>query len=125
MKAYAQQCAHCHCDAPRANDKPAGASEQEIQCLSSYCCGGHEISKTQVRHPGVGRAIARDFALMVAMAKVAELLPSMKRLRLQDSLRQFAAPLQEQVCLALCLPLGLQHSPAITQASRPTAAALV
>ena len=50
----------------------------------------------QVRHPGVGRAISRDFALMVGVARVAELLPSMRRLRLQDSLKQFAAPLREQ-----------------------------
>lgn len=50
----------------------------------------------QVRHPGVGRAISRDFALMVGVARVVELLPAMRRLRLQDSLKQFAAPLREQ-----------------------------
>jgi hypothetical protein len=50
-----------------------------------------------VRHPGVGKAISRDFELMVAAASVAEFLPSMRRLRLRDSLKQFAAPLQEQV----------------------------
>jgi len=54
-----------------------------------------------VRHPGVGRAISRDFELMMAAAQLAELFPSMKRLRLQDSLRQFAAPLQEQVCYSV------------------------
>ena len=52
---------------------------------------------TQVRHPGVGKAISRDFELMMAAASVAELLPSMKRLRIRESLKQFAAPLQEQV----------------------------
>lgn len=55
------------------------------------------LRRCQVRHPGVGTAISRDFELMMAAASVAELLPSMKRLRLRDSLRQFAAPLQEQV----------------------------
>ena len=51
----------------------------------------------QVRHPGVGRAISRDFELMMAAASVAEFLPSMRRLRIRESLKQFAAPLQEQV----------------------------
>lgn len=44
---------------------------------------------------------------MMAAASVAELLPSMKRLRIRESLKQFAAPLQEQVqdgssCLPAC-----------------------
>lgn len=60
---------------------------------------GTEVA-VKVRHPGVGTAISRDFELMMAAASVAELLPSMKRLRIKDSLRQFAAPLQEQVDLA-------------------------
>ena len=51
----------------------------------------------KVRHPGVGQAIARDFALMMFVAKGVSWLPGMRRLRLEDSLKQFAAPLTEQV----------------------------
>ena len=55
----------------------------------------------KVRHPGVGHAIARDFALMMFVARAVSLLPGMRRLRLEDSLKQFAAPLTEQVRMAL------------------------
>ncbi len=54
----------------------------------------------KVRHPGVGQAIARDFALMMFVARGVSWLPGMRRLRLEDSLKQFAAPLTEQVCVA-------------------------
>ena len=57
----------------------------------------------KVRHPGVGQAIARDFALMMFVARGVSWLPGMRRLRLEDSLKQFAAPLTEQVCIALCI----------------------
>ena len=55
----------------------------------------------KVRHPGVGHAIARDFALMMFVARGVSWLPGMQRLRLEDSLKQFAAPLTEQVRPAL------------------------
>ena len=45
----------------------------------------------------MGNAITRDFDLMMGTARLVEYIPSMKRLRLRDSLRQFAAPLREQV----------------------------
>jgi hypothetical protein len=42
--------------------------------------------------------IERDFKTMVWMAHVAgELMPAAKQLRLEDTLKQFAAPLHEQV----------------------------
>ena len=59
----------------------------------------------KVRHPGVGQAIARDFSLMMFVARAVSWLPGMRRLRLEDSLKQFAAPLTEQVCVALCILL--------------------
>ncbi|KAG2448971.1 hypothetical protein HYH02_005725 [Chlamydomonas schloesseri] len=54
----------------------------------------------KVRHPGVGAAILRDFALMMAVAHVAAQLPSLSHLRLEQTLSQFAAPLREQVDLS-------------------------
>ena len=57
------------------------------------------VVAVKVRHPGVSESIERDFALMVAAAKVAEFIPALKALRLEESLKQFAAPLREQVDL--------------------------
>jgi aarF domain-containing kinase len=52
----------------------------------------------QVRHPGVSDAIERDFLTMVWVAHVAsQLFPSIRSLRLEETLKQFAAPLHEQV----------------------------
>lgn len=52
----------------------------------------------QVRHPGVSDAIERDFQTMVWVAHVAsQLFPSIRSLRLEETLKQFAAPLHEQV----------------------------
>lgn len=56
-----------------------------------------DVEGWQVRHPGVEEAIIRDFALMVGLAQAAEVLPILRRLRLQETLKQFAAPLREQV----------------------------
>lgn len=55
----------------------------------------------KVRHPGVGQAIQRDFALMMRVARLLSLLPATAHLRLEDSLAQFAAPLREQARPAL------------------------
>lgn len=51
----------------------------------------------KVRHPGVVRAIQRDFDLMLRLAGLASLFPAVRRMRLGETLAQFAAPLQEQV----------------------------
>ncbi|KAL3130565.1 hypothetical protein ABBQ38_008372 [Trebouxia sp. C0009 RCD-2024] len=61
---------------------------------------GTEVA-VKVRHPGVVRAIRRDFALMLRLAGLASLLPGLRGLRLEETLAQFAAPLQEQVDLSL------------------------
>lgn len=55
----------------------------------------------KVRHPGVTDAIERDFSLMLWAAHVAANVPGLAHLRLEDSLRQFAAPLREQVDFTL------------------------
>lgn len=58
------------------------------------------VVAVKVRHPGVSEAIERDFALMVAAARAAAALPALRALRLEESLKQFAAPLREQVDLS-------------------------
>ena len=62
----------------------------------------------KVRHPGVGAAIARDFALMMWAAKLTSWVPSLAALRLEDTLEQFSAPLREQVRLCKCVQSQLQ-----------------
>ncbi|EIE27087.1 ABC1-domain-containing protein [Coccomyxa subellipsoidea C-169] len=59
------------------------------------------VVAVKVRHPGVGEAIQRDFALMMRVARLTSMLPLLSHLRLEDTLSQFAAPLREQVDLAL------------------------
>jgi hypothetical protein len=52
----------------------------------------------QVRHPHVSDAIERDFQAMMWLASAASaLFPSLRALRLEDTLKQFEAPLHEQV----------------------------
>ena len=51
----------------------------------------------KVRHPGVSEAIERDFALMAGAAALLGALPGLRQLRLEETLKQFAAPLREQV----------------------------
>ncbi|PSC67852.1 ADP,ATP carrier [Micractinium conductrix] len=58
------------------------------------------VVAVKVRHPGVSEAIERDFALMMAAARLFAHLPALSSLRLEESLTQFAAPLREQVDLA-------------------------
>ena len=72
------------------------------------------VVAVKVRHPGVSRAIERDFALMSAAAALLGALPALRPLRLEESLKQFAAPLREQVrtgCRAVlwlcCAGLGV------------------
>ena len=64
---------------------------------NTMCIVGTEVA-VKVRHPGVVKAIRRDFALMLRLARLASLLPGLHGLRLEETLAQFAVPLQEQVC---------------------------
>jgi ABC1 atypical kinase-like domain len=65
-------------------------------CLSRSAAAGTRVA-VKVRHPGVGTLITRDFGLMMWGAQLASLLPGTAHLRLEESLKQFAAPLREQV----------------------------
>ncbi|KAK6132740.1 hypothetical protein DH2020_033545 [Rehmannia glutinosa] len=54
----------------------------------------------KVRHPGVGEAIRRDFVLINLFAKVSKFIPTLKWLRMDESIQQFAVFMMSQVDLA-------------------------
>ncbi|KAI9120558.1 hypothetical protein K1719_007591 [Acacia pycnantha] len=54
----------------------------------------------KVRHPGVGESIRRDFLIINAVAKISKLIPTLKWLRLDESVQQFAVFMMFQVDLA-------------------------
>lgn len=54
----------------------------------------------KVRHPGVGESIRRDFLIINAIAKISNLIPTLKWLRLDESVQQFAVFMMSQVDLA-------------------------
>mmetsp|Transcript_45749 Transcript_45749/g.115661 ORF Transcript_45749/g.115661 Transcript_45749/m.115661 type:complete len:683 (-) Transcript_45749:139-2187(-) len=53
----------------------------------------------KVRHPGVEGLMARDFELMERLAAACSAVPRLAALRVEDSIRQFGAPLKEQLDL--------------------------
>ncbi|XP_028788224.1 uncharacterized aarF domain-containing protein kinase 2-like isoform X2 [Neltuma alba] len=54
----------------------------------------------KVRHPRVGESIRRDFAIVNLVAKISKLIPTLKWLRLDESVQQFAVFMMSQVDLA-------------------------
>ncbi|KAI5674523.1 hypothetical protein M9H77_14887 [Catharanthus roseus] len=54
----------------------------------------------KVRHPGVGEAIRRDFMLINLFAGVSRVIPTLKWMRLEESIQQFAVFMMSQVDLA-------------------------
>jgi len=56
-----------------------------------------QVVAVKVRHPGVADTILRDFSLMMAIAGLSSQLSAIAHLRIEDTLKQFAAPLTEQV----------------------------
>ena len=54
----------------------------------------------KVRHPGVSESIRRDFVLINAVAKISNVLPALKWLRLDESVQQFSVFMMSQVDLA-------------------------
>ena len=66
------------------NNKPAGFEPGTVVAV-------------KVRHPGVSNTILRDFAIMLGIARLANFVPGLQGLQLEQTLRQFAAPLKEQV----------------------------
>ncbi|XP_022926927.1 probable serine/threonine-protein kinase abkC isoform X2 [Cucurbita moschata] len=54
----------------------------------------------KVRHPGVGESIRRDFAIIDLVAKISKFIPTLRWLRLDESVQQFAVFMMSQVDLA-------------------------
>ncbi|XP_042452606.1 uncharacterized aarF domain-containing protein kinase 2-like [Zingiber officinale] len=54
----------------------------------------------KVRHPGVGESIKRDFMIIKSVAKISNFIPTLKWLRLDESVQQFAVFMMSQVDLA-------------------------
>ncbi|XP_074576647.1 uncharacterized protein LOC141833160 [Curcuma longa] len=54
----------------------------------------------KVRHPGVGESIKRDFMIIKLVARISNFIPTLKWLRLDESVQQFAIFMMSQVDLA-------------------------
>ncbi|XP_072992480.1 uncharacterized protein [Typha latifolia] len=58
------------------------------------------VVAVKVRHPGVGESIRRDFDIIHMAAKISKFIPTVKWLRLDESVQQFAVFMMSQVDLA-------------------------
>lgn len=58
------------------------------------------VVAVKVRHPGVGESIRRDFVIINLVAKISNFIPTLKWLRLDESVQQFAVFMLSQVDLA-------------------------
>ncbi|CAL9769727.1 unnamed protein product [Musa acuminata subsp. burmannicoides] len=58
------------------------------------------VVAVKVRHPGVGESIKRDFMIINMVAKISKFMPTLKWLRLDESVQQFAVFMMSQVDLA-------------------------
>lgn len=87
---------------PVASGSIGQIHKARVSSIGSRLTGMQEgaVVAVKVRHPGVTESIQRDFALMTAVARALNYLPALQNLRLEESLKQFAAPLREQVDLS-------------------------
>ncbi|GFH29510.1 ABC1 domain-containing protein, partial [Haematococcus lacustris] len=83
----------------QGQDGRQGVAHAREGCRSEGFQAGQVVA-VKVRHPGVADTILRDFSTMLALARCASAVPALAHLRLEDTLKQFAAPLKEQVDLA-------------------------
>lgn len=60
----------------------------------------HIVVAVKVRHPGVSESIRRDFVIINTVAKISKFIPTLKWLRLDESVQQFAVFMMSQVDLA-------------------------
>lgn len=58
------------------------------------------VVAVKVRHPGVGESIRRDFLIINLVAKISNFIPTLRWLRLDESVQQFAVFMMSQVDLA-------------------------
>ncbi|PIA64092.1 hypothetical protein AQUCO_00201408v1 [Aquilegia coerulea] len=58
------------------------------------------VVAVKVRHPGVGESIRRDFVIIHFFAKISNFIPTLKWLRLDESVQQFRTFMMSQVDLS-------------------------
>ncbi|URE48413.1 ABC1 family domain containing protein [Musa troglodytarum] len=58
------------------------------------------VVAVKVRHPGVGESIRRDFTIINLAAKISNFMPTLRWLRLDESVQQFAVFMMSQVDLS-------------------------
>ncbi|PON55844.1 UbiB domain containing protein, partial [Parasponia andersonii] len=82
----------------------SGSVAQVHQATLKYRYPGQQIKSVvvavKVRHPGVGEAIRIDFRIINCVAKIAKFIPTLKWLRLDESIQQFAVFMMSQVDLS-------------------------
>ncbi|KAF5804240.1 putative ABC-type Cd(2+) transporter [Helianthus annuus] len=82
----------------------SGSIAQIHRAVLRYKYRGKQIKPlvvaVKVRHPGVGESIRRDFEIINVVAKISRFIPTLKWLRLDESVQQFAVFMMSQVDLA-------------------------
>ncbi|KAI7743881.1 hypothetical protein M8C21_004864, partial [Ambrosia artemisiifolia] len=82
----------------------SGSIAQIHRAVLRYRYRGKQIKPllvaVKVRHPGVGESIRRDFEIINVVAKISKFIPTLKWLRLDESVQQFAVFMMSQVDLA-------------------------
>nr|GMD49143.1 probable serine/threonine-protein kinase abkC [Ipomoea batatas]GMD56472.1 probable serine/threonine-protein kinase abkC [Ipomoea batatas] len=86
-------------------EKPvASGSIAQVHRASLHRHHGRKIKPiavaVKVRHPGVGESIKRDFEIINVVARISKFIPTLKWLRLDESVQQFAVFMMSQVDLA-------------------------
>ncbi|KAL9248635.1 putative serine/threonine-protein kinase abkC [Drosera capensis] len=82
----------------------SGSIAQVHRATLRFRYPGKEVKPIQVavkvRHPGVGESIRRDFVIINSAAKISTYIPTLKWLRLDESVQQFAVFMMSQVDLS-------------------------
>ncbi|GAB2231468.1 hypothetical protein Droror1_Dr00010476 [Drosera rotundifolia] len=82
----------------------SGSIAQVHRATLRFRYPGKEVKPIQVavkvRHPGVGESIRRDFVIINSAAKISTYVPTLKWLRLDESVQQFAVFMMSQVDLS-------------------------
>jgi len=88
------------------DEKPvaSGSIAQVHRAVLRFRYPGQKVKPIEVavkvRHPGVGDSIRRDFVIINTVAKISKFMPTLKWLRLDESVQQFAVFMMSQVDLA-------------------------
>ncbi|GAV67422.1 ABC1 domain-containing protein [Cephalotus follicularis] len=82
----------------------SGSIAQVHRAYLRYRYPGQQVKPmvvaVKVRHPGVGESIRRDFLIINLVAKISNFIPTLKWLRLDESVQQFSVFMMSQVDLA-------------------------